>query len=164
MARRQGYASPQIAMHWLIVVLVIVQLVVAESMTTMFDAMEEGEPVASQIATGGSIHYWVGIAILALMAVRLVMRVVLGAPPHTPGSPPIQNAVAAAVHVALYSVLLAAPISGLMAFYGLAEVGDIHALVRPALFILVALHIAGALYNQFVRKDGTLMRMFRPAR
>ncbi|KKB09154.1 cytochrome b [Devosia chinhatensis] len=163
MARRQGYASAQIAMHWLIVVLVIVQLVVAESMTTMFDAMEEGEPIASQVATGGSIHYWVGIAILVLMAGRLVMRLVLGAPPHAPGSSPIQNVAATVVHGALYLVLLAAPISGLVAFYGLADVGDVHGLVRPALFVLVLLHVAGAFFNQFVRKDGTLLRMMRPA-
>lgn len=163
MARREGYSSPQIGIHWLIVLLVIVQLVVAESMTTMVDAIEEGEQVSSQVAAGGSIHYWVGIAILALMLVRLGMRIVLGAPPHAPGSTPVQNVAAATVHGALYVVLLAAPISGLVAFYGLADVGDIHALVRPALFILVVLHIAGALYNQFVRKDGTLMRMLRPA-
>jgi cytochrome b561 len=163
MARRQGYASAQIAMHWLIALLVIVQLVVAESMTTMFDAMEEGEPVASQVATGGWVHYWVGIAILALMVTRLAMRLVLGAPPHAPGSSPLQNAAATAVHAALYLVLLAAPISGLVAFYGLAEVGDLHALVRTALFVLVLLHVAGALFNQLVRKDGTLMRMMRPA-
>jgi cytochrome b561 len=163
MARREGYASPQIGIHWLIVLLVIVQLVVAESMTTMFDAMEEGEQVSSQIALGGSIHYWVGIAILALMVMRLVMRLTLGAPPHAPGSSPAQNMAAAVVHAALYIVLLAAPVSGLVAYYGLADVGDIHALVRPALFILVILHVAGALYNQFIRKDGTVMRMMRPA-
>lgn len=163
MARHEGYSAPQISIHWLIVLLVIVQLVVAESMTTMVDALEEGEQVSSQIATGGLIHFWVGIAILALMLVRLGMRLAFGAPPHAPGASRLQNVAAATVHGALYVVLLAAPISGLVAFYGLADVGDIHALVRPALFILVALHVAGALYNQFVRKDSTLTRMLRPA-
>lgn len=164
MARREGYTGPQIGIHWLIVLLVIVQLVVAESMTSMVDAIEEGEQVSSQIALGGWLHYWVGIAILALMLVRLAMRLMLGAPPHAPGSSPAQNFAAAAMHIALYIVLLVAPISGLVAFYGLADVGDTHALVRPALFLLVLLHIAAALYNQFLRKDGTLMRMLRPAR
>lgn len=163
MARRQGYSSPQILIHWLIVLLVIVQLVVAESMTEMVDALEEGEQVTSQVMTGGLIHYWVGIAILALMLVRLVMRMVLGAPPHAPGSSQAQNIAAAFVHGALYVVLLAAPVSGIVAYYALADVGDIHALVRPALFVLVLLHVAGALFNQFVRRDGTLFRMLKPA-
>jgi len=163
MARREGYAAPQILMHWVIVLLVMVQLVVAESMTETVDALEEGGQVAASVATGASIHYWVGIAILALMLVRLGMRLTFGAPVHAPGSPPAQNLAANIVHGALYVVLLAAPISGLVAYYDLADVGHVHALVRPILLILVLLHIAGALFNQFVRKDGTLMRMFRPA-
>lgn len=163
MARREGYAAPQILMHWLIVILVIVQLVVAESMTTMVDALEEGEQVAGSVATGASIHFWVGIAILALMLVRVGMRLIFGAPAHAPGSSQLQNLAATAVHTTLYIVLLVGPISGLIAYFGVADVGDSHALVRPALFILVILHVAGALYNQFVRKDGTLTRMLRPA-
>lgn len=163
MKRREGYAPPQILMHWLIVLLVVVQLIVAEGMTETVDAVEEGAEVTTSMATGASIHYWVGIAILALMLLRLGMRFTFGTPAHAPGSPQAQNLAANIVHGALYLVLLAAPISGLVAYYDLADVSDVHALVRPILFILVLLHIAGALFNQFVRKDGTLMRMFRPA-
>ena len=68
---------------------------------------------------------------------------------------------AAAMHWTLYLVLLAAPVSGLVAYYGIADVGDLHGLSRPILIVLVALHVLAALYNQYVRKDGTLTRMLR---
>ena len=44
----------------------------------------------------------------------------------------------------------------------LADNGEIRGLVRPILILLVAIHVGAALYNQFIRKDGTLTRMLRP--
>ena len=39
---RSGYSSLQIALHWSIAALVLVQLLFGESMTTVVDAAEEG--------------------------------------------------------------------------------------------------------------------------
>ena len=163
MAKPTGYSTIQIGLHWLVLVLVVIQLLVAESMTETFDAMDEGGTVSSSTAFFGSVHFWVGLAILAVMLTRLGVRLRRGAPEHAGASSTALTIVAQTVHYALYAVLIAAPISGLIAYYGIADIGDIHALVRPALFILVALHILGALYGQFVRKDGTLRRMMKPA-
>ncbi len=160
---RQGYTSLQIWAHWLVVLLVAVQLLIAENMTEMVDAAEEGETITSTVSSLGMLHYWLGLAILAAMVLRLGMRLVMGAPAHAGDSKPAQQFIAGAVHWLLYIVLLAVPVSGLVAYYGLAEVGDIHALSKPILIVLVGLHAAGAIYNQFVRKDGTLTRMLRPA-
>lgn len=163
MGKAIGYSAIQIALHWLVLLMVTIQLIAAESMTESVDAIKEGGAVSGTTSFLGSVHFWFGLAILAAMLTRLVLRFRHGAPAHA-GSPNRALAlIATTVHYALYAVLIAAPISGLVVYYGLADVGDIHALVRPALFILVALHIAGALYGQFVRKDGTLRRMMKPA-
>lgn len=160
---RQGYTKLQIWTHWLVVLLVAVQLLIAENMTEMVDAAEEGGTVSGTVSALGTLHYWLGIGILVVMLARLGMRLVLGAPAHAGPPNPVQDFAASAVHWLLYIVLLAVPVSGLVAYYGLADVGDIHALSKPILIVLVALHVLGALYNQFVRRDGTLMRMVRPA-
>ncbi len=76
-----GYRGIQIGLHWLIAVLVLVQLVFGESMTAYVDAVGEGRPLTSLEATLGSVHYWVGMAVLALVIVRLGVRLYYGAPP-----------------------------------------------------------------------------------
>jgi cytochrome b561 len=159
-ATHNGYTRLQISIHWLVVAMVAVQLVIAENMTEMVDAIEEGEPVSSTVTLLGNVHFWLGLAILAAVLVRLGVRVVSGAPAHV-GASRVQQLAATAMHGALYVVLLAVPVSGLIAYYGLADVGDVHALSKPILIILVALHVLAALYNQYVRKDGTLTRMLR---
>ena len=160
-----GYSRLQIGLHWLIVLLVVVQLVVADAMSELFDAMEEGETASASELFGGNLHYWMGLAILAVMLIRLFLRLTRGVPAHASGGenvPTWQTRAASIVHWALYAVLIAAPLSGLVAWYRIADNGEIHGLVRPILILLVAIHIGAALYNQFVRKDGTLTRMARP--
>lgn len=162
MARAKGYSFLQIVLHWLIVVMVVVQLVAAESMTSMVDAADEGTAIPASTAILGNVHYWVGLAILLVMLIRFALRLRYGAPAHAGSHNVVLETLATLTHYGLYMALIAAPISGLLAFYGLADIGDTHALVRPVLFILVTLHVAGALFGQFVRKDGTLTRMLRP--
>jgi len=161
MKQTSGYSKAQIGLHWLVLILVSVQLLFAENMTEMVDAADEGKVVPGDVALFGNMHYWIGIGLLAIMLARLGLRLFRGAPVHS-GGPSISGILAVTVHGALYVVLIGAPILGLVAYYGLADVGDLHALVRPALFVLVGLHIVGALVGQFVRKDGTLYRMVRP--
>ena len=60
--------------------------------------------------------------------------------------------------------MLAVPAVGLFAWFGGSEeAGDLHSLAKPAFIILVALHVLGALYHQFILKDGLLLRMKRAA-
>lgn len=163
-SRKDGYSGLQIGVHWLIVAMVAVQLLVAEGMSEMVEAAEEHEVVSATTSALAAVHYWLGIGILLVMFVRLLMRFSMGTPEHAGRDNALLNTAAATVHWLLYIVLIAVPISGLIAYYGIAEIGDIHALSKPILIVLVSLHILGALYNQFIRKDGTLMRMLRPAR
>ena len=40
--------------------------------------------------------------------------------------------------------------------------GELHENTVPVLLALVALHLAGVVYHQFIRKDGLIRRMTQP--
>lgn len=72
-------------------------------------------------------------------------------------------ATAEAVYAIIYLLLILLPISGAVAWFaGVKPVGSAHALLTNALLGAIALHIAGALFQHFIRRSSVLMRMFRP--
>lgn len=155
-----GYSLAQISIHWLIAALVLFQLVFGESMVAVVDAAEEGGTASPTdvLLSGG--HYWVGIAILGLVVVRLGLRLMAGSGQPRPTS--LVDRAAAAMHWLFYVLLFAVPISGLMTLYVNDEIGDIHSLAKPVFIVLILAHAGAALYHQFVVKDGTLRRMLVP--
>lgn len=94
--KSNGYSVLQISLHWLIAALVVFQLFFDESMTHAVDAAAEGttaSPFDTQLA---SLHYWFGIAILALVAVRLVVHLTRGVPPAAASTPRLTDLAARA--------------------------------------------------------------------
>lgn len=133
-------------------------------MTTVVDATEEGPPVSSADQALGSAHYWVGLVVLVLVALRLGLRFVAGAPKPADAGPKWMQAAARASHALFYVLLLAMPILGLPAFYLGDPWGDIHALGKPAFIVLIVIHVLAALYHHFWLRDGTLKKMMVPVR
>lgn len=128
-------------------------------------------------------HKSLGLTVLALVLVRIGWRLYAGAPPPVPGTPRWQAWLATAMHVLLYGMALAMPLSGwiydsasgLRPFRWFGQV-EVPKLVAPdaalseaahgwhewlfwLLLVLVAAHAAAALYHHFVRHDATLARM-----
>ena len=128
-------------------------------------------------------HKSLGLALLALVVVRIGWRVYAGAPRPVPGTPRWQALLAAATHGAIYLLILAIPMSGWMLdsasglrplrWFGLVEVPKLvapdEALAANAhgahewlfwlLMALVAGHAGAALYHHFIQRDATLARM-----
>ncbi|MBZ9678794.1 cytochrome b [Mesorhizobium sp. ES1-1] len=159
-----GYSSYQIGLHWIIAALVLFQLFFGESMTTVRDAAEEGAAVSPTDQTLASAHYWVGLSILALVLIRLVVRLASGAPQPARSGPSWMQTAALASHHLFYVLLVATPIIGLLAFYFGDPWGDIHSLNKPVFIVLIAIHALAALFHQFWLRDGTLRRMLVPSR
>ena len=157
----RGYSIYQIALHWLIAALVISQLFIGESMAAFVEAAEDDEHVSSLDARLAELHYYFGIAILALVGVRLALRLVNGtpSPPETNGSLELLGRVS---HWLFYVLLVAVPVTGLLGYYFGDPYGEIHAWSKPVFIGLIALHVVAALYHQFWRKDGLLKRMMIP--
>lgn len=159
---KSGYYRLQIGLHWMVAALVLFQLVFGESMTAAVDAIADGVQASSADQTLASAHYWVGLAILALIILRLGLRATLGVPPVEPAAPAWMTLAARVTHVAFYCLLFVTPVTGLIAYYALPWIGDVHALAKPAFIVLIGVHAAAALFHHFVLKDGTLRRMLAP--
>src|SRR5947209_441104 len=168
-------------MHWVMAALVLGALVIGVTMVqVVHDPAERFELTQT--------HKSIGVAILLLALVRLCLRIRATAPVPEPAAPLVMNA-AKAVHIALYVLLLAMPLSGwLMAsttpvrvptsVFALFELPyplapnfatyrfahGIHVASAISLTSLIALHVAATLVHSLLWRDGTVRRMWREGR
>ncbi len=156
----EGYSTLQIALHWIVVALVAFQLVFGESMGELFRAERRGQTPSGDAVLWGNLHIWIGFAVLAAVLLRLLLRSRRAAPPDL-GSPTLAR-LAHFTHVALYAVMIPVAATGAVAYYWLPALGEVHELGKPLLIALIALHVAGALWHQFVRRDGLITRILVP--
>jgi cytochrome b561 len=128
------------------------------------------------------LHKSIGLVVLALVVVRMAVRVARGVPPPEPGVPAWQRRAARASHYGLYGLLVLVPLAGWSAtssccgpvnlFWSvpmtLPVPGEeafakavfwIHYALAFTLLGLVVVHVAGALQHHLVRRDDTLNRM-----
>jgi cytochrome b561 len=150
----QGYSGLQIALHWIVVVLVAFQLLFGGDMSHLYRALARGQAPSSDVTLWGNLHIWVGFTVLAAVALRI-----RHVPPPEEESP-VLRWIAWATHIAFYVLLITLPITGAMAYYlDLPAMGDIHEIGKPILIILITLHVLAALWHQFIRRDNLLMRI-----
>jgi len=153
-----GYSGAQIALHWLIAGGVLFNYIVSSGMgralRQRLEAVEVTVPVAGP-------HVWVGAAVMALVVLRIGLRLLRGGP--APGKGALGKA-ASAAHGLLYVLMLAVPVSGAMAWFGgVNAAGDPHGMLANLLILLAGAHALAALFHHYVMKDGVLKRMLRPA-
>lgn len=161
-SRPAGYTSLQIALHWLVAVLVLIQLFVTEGIEEAWRAFRRGTELASDDVFLANWHVWAGITIFALAVLRLIIRFSRGAPPPPASESWALRAIAALTHVALYAFILLMPLSGFVAWFGIfPDAADIHELGKLPLLVLIGLHAAGALWQHFVARTDVLRRMIR---
>lgn len=156
-----GFSGLQIFLHWTIAALVFFQLAFGESMIAVVDAAEEGAVPSDLDRLLGQLHYWAGLAILALVAVRIGVRLRQGAPIPSAGSS-LFGKLAHLSHALFYALLVAVPVTGLLGYYLGDPWGELHAWGKPVFIVLIAVHAAAALFHQFWIKDNTLRRMLVP--
>ncbi|MDE0060187.1 MAG: cytochrome b/b6 domain-containing protein [Defluviicoccus sp.] len=160
---RLGYSSAQIALHWTIAVLVILQIVLHDGIIAAYAAGRGvGTATESELFLA-DLHVAFGIAIFALALLRVALRLRRGAPPPPQDEHPALRLAARATHLALYAIILLMPVTGGLAWFGGVEaMAELHSAGKVAILALVLLHIAGALYQHFVLKTDVLRRMVRP--
>jgi cytochrome b561 len=157
----QTFSLPQRVAHWLTAGLVFFNLLLPDGMEEWTRSMRRtGAATVEQVASA-NIHAYVGIAILALVVVRLALRFVYGVPASPPQEPTIFKRASQVAHFLLYGLLIALPLSGMAAYYlGIKSAGDVHAdVLKVILWIVVAGHVLGALAHQFYWKTNVLRRM-----
>ncbi|MBS0213889.1 MAG: cytochrome b [Proteobacteria bacterium] len=160
-------------LHWLLALLIVGMGLVGLFMTQMDPSMAKLKVYA--------LHKSCGIAVLVLVALRLLWRVAHRAPPPVP-MPRWQRIAAQATHGLLYALMFAIPLAGWLynsaanfplQWFGLVQMPSIwpadptvkhlaHALHEYGFWVLmalVALHAAAAVKHHVIDKDETLRRM-----
>ena len=173
-AKAPGYGGVAKGLHWLIVVLLIVQFTIA---WTMPDINPRTPP-----STLVDLHFSIGVTILFIALLRLLARWRYPVPLINDNVPVWQDWTARATHGLLYLLLFVLPILGWVDagfrglpihFYGMVTIppivavsrglagttGDIHTLVSYALLGVVGLHVLATLYHHFWLRDRVFYRM-----
>jgi cytochrome b561 len=143
------------------------------------EAIPKGTDLRSELK---NLHIFIGQLVLIFLFVRVITRLSFKQPlPESKIDWHIN--LMKLVHVALYVLMMAIPITGILLLqagakevsflgYVLPEiispdrqikkiVKEIHELLSNSLYLLVALHIAASLWHHYVIRDGSLKRMLR---
>jgi len=152
------YSTLQISLHWATVVALVVQVWTSPAIARTHHAVHLGNAVEAYDIVLHNIHAVVGGLAFLFAATRLLLRWRF---PPTP-SPSLsgwQERAALIVHYGLYAVLLALPLTGFVRMYFLSVAGPIHIGLTRALYVLLFIHIAAALWHGLVRRDDVISRM-----
>ena len=166
-----------VALHWALAALIVADLTIGTVALVHIpnDAPKKLEALQA--------HMLGGLLILALMTLRLGVRVRTAKPAEATAGSPILDRVAWLSHRLLYVAVFGMIASGLTlalqshafqavfahegrlpASFWAYPVRAVHFAFAKALMALITLHLAGALYHAFVRRDGLLARMWFGAR
>lgn len=156
----KGYSRTQISLHWVVAVLIVFQFILHDAIVATWAAIGKGE--SPQVSVVVWAHIVAGILVLAFAFWRLALRIKRGAPPLPENEHPVLKGIAHLTHWLLYALMIAMPVSGLATWFGGSETADfVHTTLKFPLFIIVLLHFAGALFQQFYLRTGLLTRMMR---
>lgn len=169
---RNRYSIVSLALHWLIAALIVVQILLVNA----HEANEGPDPFIGW-------HKATGLLILVLTLGRIGWRLAnpaIGLPNAMKGW---ERGLARVTHILFYIALIAIPMTGWLAssasgreisWFGLFDwpllpIGggreaaggfmDAHELAVKGLYVLIALHVIGALKHHFVDRDNVLHRM-----
>ncbi len=168
-----GYGVVAKILHWLIFILLAVQYAIGSIMPHIGRRTQDEGWVAW--------HFSVGAAILFFIVIRLLWRI-FHPVPQLPTLAPWERAASAFTHWALYILVLTMTLLGWAAtnargwdvkLFGVVtlpaiapngsewghEAGDIHNVLVYVLLGFIVLHVAGALYHYFVKRDQVVARM-----
>lgn len=169
-----NYGSVSKILHWLIFIFVTVMIIVGNFMDDIPDKLIRG--------TVFMAHKWLGLFVLTLMILRVIWALLNPKPQLPYHLPKFQQFGAHAMHVTLYLLLIAMPLTGWIMSsaagkapalfgYALAFPGipvdkplsslnaTLHFYLGWTIVVLVSLHSVAALKHHFIDKNNVLKRM-----
>jgi superoxide oxidase len=168
------YGSLSIGLHWLMLILIAVVYACIE-LKGNFPKGSETRELLKQW------HFMLGLSVFALVWLRLLARTLSPTPAIEPPLPTWQALPAKLMHLALYALMIGAPLAGWLIlsaadkpipFFGLelpaligpnkelaGQIKELHELAGTAGYWLIGLHAIAGLYHHYVARDNTLTRM-----
>jgi cytochrome b561 len=171
----QRYTKTAMLLHWLIALAIVSAFIMGLVMTSIpgFTPMK---------LRYFSWHKWIGVTVFALAVLRVLWRHFNKPPPHPANLPAWQNQAANAMHIVLYILIFAVPLSGYL--YTLAAgvpvtylglwpmpvfmapnpelkplLRDVHYWLDMTMAALVIAHAGAALKHHVIDRDTVLKRM-----
>jgi len=171
---RDRFHPLSIGAHWLTVLLLVAVYVLIE----LHGAFPKGSG-ARELTKHW--HEMLGLAVFAIVFVRLALRAIYPAPAIQPPPPRWQERAARAMHLTLYTFLIIMPLLGWLVlsakgrpvpFFGLDlpalidpdktlahSLEDIHEAIGTAGYFVIGGHAAAALWHHYLMRDDTLRYM-----
>src|ERR1700722_10845317 len=160
-------------LHWLMAVMVLVMLFLGIGMAAS---------VSERYRFLVAIHRPLGLAVLVLVAIRLINRLLNPPPPLPDSIPPLQRVAAKGSHVLLYALMFIMPLLGWgmlsaapypIVIYGSLRLPpilpenpilyswlrELHGDFAYLLFAVFLVHLGAALMHGLIRRDGVLESM-----
>lgn len=179
---RQRYGAVAVMLHWLMAIVLVTLIVLGLYMARLPDVGFDTKKIGLIL-----YHKELGIAALALAALRLAWRASNALPELVANLPDWQKVIARFVHLCFYALMFALPITGWLmssatgipvSFFGLFDLPDlvsyderlfrtlidVHKWLGYALTLLILIHAAAAARHHLVLKDDTLKRMWTGVR
>ena len=168
--RAVRYRPIVVAIHWITAALVLTQVYLGFA----FGSFPKGSAERNELFTW---HKTVGVTILILALVRLAVRLMNPPPPYPAELAKWERAFAVWTHRLFYILIIALPLTGLMAVskggstteivggltvptIPLPALGELHEPLVFATIALLVLHVAGALKHQFIDRGPSADRMW----
>ena len=171
-ATRWGLASR--CLHWFMAITIIFMFGLGTTMINM-----RLSPMKLEMFI---VHKSIGILLLALIAIRIIWRLLNPSPKPSPSIAKSQRKIIFAGQLFMYALMVCIPISGWiinsaanfpLQWFGLFEIPPIsqqslvtegyaktaHLILVCTLGALVTIHIAAALHHHFIQKNDVLRRM-----
>jgi cytochrome b561 len=173
MTTRKRFAAPQRLLHWFMAACILTMLFIGVGMVST---------VKPKYLTLVQIHKPLGIAILILALIRLVLRLIYGAPALPADLPPFIKLGATLSQYAFYALMIGMPLLGWgmlsAASYPVVLFGSVHLPsilpLSPSLhtllwhahfylafvfFATILLHVSAILFHKLIRRDGVFETM-----
>lgn len=172
MSALKRYNTIMVILHWVLALFILGAIFIG---AVVLDEMESGDPQKILLL---KVHIIVGAGILLFTLLRLFVRFATQQPAPLAGGNAAMNKLSTGVHHLLYLLTIFTVLSGvtlaisaglpavlldrigeLPADYHEFAAHEAHEVFANLLLLAILLHVAAALYHQFVLKDKLLSRM-----
>jgi len=187
---KETWGSLTRGLHWFVVTLVVIQIPLGFYMVEVYDEYTRTYADDTLVMRTSMGHHTIGLLILSIALFRIAWRLSNQTPGLPDSLQAYQRFLARFTHVLLYMLMIVYPLSGWAAlsayegdfpifFFGwdnvphiLPQVAEgepfdypffagIHRNLWRSGGLLLGLHVLGALWHQYVLRDGVLRRMLR---